>query len=217
MLVSEAITRIKTRTSHDSDDQVSTAQFIEYIQSVQDDIRRKVSAAVPSLYTTTASTTLSGTVLGTGDTIALPATFLYLVRLEKQVGSGSPAHYFPVPPGDGLHTDGWENWGLSFREEATNLVISPIESAAGTYRLTYVTASSTLVDGTSTIEIPRGTEDILIEWCSARVRERCYEDPTMNQNRGDRLWAELLPVIKKRYGNHPQTGLRRVRGDRWRW
>lgn len=211
MLVSTAITNIKTATSHDSDSQVSGDQYLAMLQLEQDRVRAKLSAAVKNLYTTTAAFTLTSV----QDTIAKPAAFLSLVRLEKLEG----ANYYAVDPGDGLDTSGMTN-GLSFREEAANFILSPVGTAAGTYRLTYVTKGATLTSTLTTVpgadsslDVPPECEDLVCERVCIRVRERCYEDPSSHVKRADDLWKEVLPVVKKRYGKHPEPGLRRVRGD----
>lgn len=209
MLVDTAITNIKTATSHDSDDQVTAAQYLAWVQLEQDRIRVHCALAIPSLYTSTQSNTLSGTT-----TISKPADFLALVRFEKLVGT----KYWPVWTADGLSTHGLG--GLEFREEATNFEVAPTEESDGTYKMTYVTKGATLTSAlttppgsNATIEVPLGLEDVLSERVAARVRERCYEDAAPHYKRADDLWKELFPLIKRRYGRHSVPGLRRVRGD----
>lgn len=66
---------------------------------------------------------------------------------------------------------------------------------------------------TDAIEVPVGLEDCLCERVAARVRKRCNEDPTAEENAAEALWREVIPILKKRYGAHAVGGLRRVRGD----
>ena len=205
MLVSQAITYIRTATSHDADDQVSDAQLTSWLQVEQDRVRVRLGAAVPSLYNATASTTLTAG----QDTITKPVDFLAMRRLERQYNS----LWEPVAIGDGLSTNGYSgvySW-IDVREQGNTFVISPADAAPGTYRLTYITVGATLYTPTA-LDVPLGLEDVLIERVSARVRERCEEDPSAHLRRADEVWREMLPALKKRYGAHPVSGLRRVRG-----
>lgn len=203
MLTSEAVTNVKTSTSHDSDDQVSTAQYVAWFQVEQDRIRRRLAAAVPTYAATTASFTLTGSTV----TMAQPATFLALVRLEKLSGS----RYYAVPVSNGLDTSG--SGALEYRELGANIVVEPVEEAPGTYLLTYVTKGATLAADMSTaLDLPIGFEDVACERVAARVRERCSEDPAPHIRRAEEVWREVFPAFKRRYGAHPVSGLRRVRG-----
>jgi hypothetical protein len=208
VLVSVATTRVKSKTSHDSDDQISTAQYLEFIQVEQDRLRTLLARHARGLYNTVYSP--AGYVLtGSTVTLAKPTDFLALIRFEKLYGT----RYYPVWVADGLDTTGMRD-GLEFREEATNWIVEPVEDAPGTYRAAYITAPATLTTSPdSTIEIPRECDNVLLERVAAEVRSRCYEDPAPHLAKADQLWSEALPLLKKRYGAHPVQGLRRVRGD----
>lgn len=204
MLASVAITRVKTRTSHDNDGQVSDAQFLEFLQGAQDRLRALLALYAPLLYNTTASFTLTGATV----TMAKPADFYSLVRMEKLLGS----RYHAVWVSEGLDTTGLR-YGLEFREEATNFVVEPIEDAPGDYRMTYIILPTTLAVVGDTIAVPRELDDCIIELVCADVRIRCEEDPSTHMKKFDDMWREVLAFLRRRYGMHPVTGLRRVRGD----
>lgn len=136
MISETAITRARTRTSHDKDGQVSIAQFVEVLQGAQDRLRALLARYAPTLYNTTASYTISGATV----TMAKPSDFYSLVRFEKLYG----ARYFPIWVCAGLDTSGIRH-RIEFREEATNFVVEPVEEAPGTYRATYITNPVTLV------------------------------------------------------------------------
>lgn len=334
MTTGEAVAYIRSATSHDADDQVTSAQYIAWLQLETNRIRRRLASAVPTLNSSTQSTTLTAG----QTTLSLPSDFLALRRLEKLSGS----NYFPVLIGDGLTTNGLN--GLEAREQGAQIIISPAREAPGTYLLTYVTTGNRLivsekqvrlattaalpantaagagvgatltanavgvltVDGSavvlndrifvqpahagaadragiylcttegtagaafvltratdfdeakigeveegaailavsgvtnfnktyvltttgpitvdttnlefatwssgvsSILPVPIGLEDVVCERVAARVRERCYEDPSRHTTRAEEIWRDLLPSLKKRYGAHPVSGLRRT-------
>lgn len=203
MLTTAVITTVKTRTSHDSDDQVSTAQYLDFVQAEQDRIRRELAVDVPELYQTTAAATINA-----GSDTITPVAMLHFVRLEKLVGS----RYYPVPATGGLSTNGID--GTEFRWQGSSIVVSPVEDADGTYRYAYVTLGATLTGvNPEQVEIPVGLEEVLIERVCAQVRWRCYEDGSGHEAKAQGIWDKMLPKIKRRYGAHPRPGLQRIRGD----
>jgi len=210
--VSQAITNIRSATSHDTDDQISTTQYLAWLQLEQDILRARLAASIPNLYSTTATT-----VLADQETIIpLPDDFLATVRIEKIVG----ATYYPVCVSDGLSTNGLST-GLEFRRENNQIIVSPPETSAGTYRHTYIYTSAVLdydddenSQNDSTLEVPLGLEDVICERVAARVRIRCEEDPSPHEARAERIWAMNQHAIRKIYGAHPVTGLRRSSGIR---
>lgn len=165
---------------------------------------RKIGEAAPSTMTlvTTPTTLAAGT-----DQVSLPADFETLIRFERQVGT----RWEPVDRSDDLSPHlGYR----TFREEGFGtIVVSPIELAPGTYRAVYTWLPSTLTADANLLQVSPGFEDVIIERVAARCRVKLEEDPTPHLQRAEKVWTEQIRALKKRYGRHPDPGLRQVR--RW--
>jgi hypothetical protein len=158
-------------------------------------LRRRLIAEVPSLYLQTTSPT----VLAGASTIPVPTAFEGVSILEKLEG----ATYIEVP----LYIEG--DYRLGYREEGTNLVLSPPELAPGTYRLKY--HQGITGDYSANIPVPAGFEDYVSEDVSAWVATRIPgDDPTPHLAARDRVWKEQIAPLRKRYGRTVKPGFRQV-------
>lgn len=207
MTRAEARTAIQAATDHDgaSDTQVTTAQLNSWIDIEHKLLRRQLAQIAPSLYMATAA---EETLAALDETLTMPSDYESLVRLEVKNGS----NWFPVPISDELNT---QTGSLTVREQGGVLNVSPASLAAGTYRIIYAQKPVTLSADSSTngvLLVPDGCEDIIVERVSARVREKCDEDPTPHLNRAATNWTEQRKALRKRYGKGGQPALRLVRG-----
>ncbi len=207
----ECRTAIRAGTDQDATDetnaQVTAATLNAWIDAEHKLLRRELARVAPSLYTATdVSQTVSGASL---DTLALPADFDTLVRVERQAGTA----WYPLDVSDGLspHTG-----GLTVREEGASLKVAPAALATGgAFRIVYIQAPATLTADSGTggvLLVPGGCEDIIVDRVSARVQSRFQRDPSPYLSRAADTWKHQKTSLRRRYGNMPVPGLRRSRG-----
>ena len=195
MTVTQARTAIRASTNHDADTQVTDAQLDVKIDQEFQRLRRALGAYVPALFESTSAPTITAG----NNTIAKPATFERVRRLERLI---SGALYYPVPVVDMLNAN--QETQLVFYEQGSNLVLMPISRAEGTYRLTFVTKPAA---GYTTFDVPEGCEDVIIERVAAWVRQRHDEDPGYHLRAAAEMWKEQRSVLLRRYGLHPSVAL----------
>lgn len=200
MSLANVRTAVRTDTAHDNDTQVTDAQIDVFIDLEYRRVRRDLTWVTPTLYLTTET---SFALTSSAFTHAIPSDFDRIYRVERQDGT----RWFPIDVAS--EPDATVPMTLSFREEGTNLIFSPAELVAGTYRLTYHVKP---VAGYSTIDVPDGLEDVVIHRTAAQVRIRFNEDPSPHERKAEAAWTEALKNLRRRYGAHPQPGIRRVRG-----
>jgi hypothetical protein len=194
----EAITAVRSATRYDiaapsTPTPVTDAQVTVWLNSEMHRFRRALNAEVPQLYRTTSSHTINAG----AQTITKPAGFEALVRLEKLVG----ATYVNVEPANPVDQ---EIGNLGFEEVGGTYLIWPSASAPGTYRLIYAVAATA-----GTLEVPDGMEDVLVERVCARVKERLAPaEAQMHFAIADRIWAEQLPLLRRRLGRNIPSGFR---------
>ncbi len=202
MTLEELRTTIRAETDHDSDTQVTDDQLDERINLDYQNLRRKLAQVAPQLY----STQDEEQTLASGESeLDMPLDFERLVRLEKQVGEA----WLAVEVSDELtpHVG-----GLTVREEDSVLRLAPVSQAAGTWRIIYIAKPDGLADDDQDVILPDGLEDILVHQAAAFVCRRHNEDPTPYMQQADLVWREQKSALRRRYGEHSQPGLRRVRG-----
>ena len=196
--------QVRRRTSHDADLQVEDAADIDVaIDGEYKRLRRLLINTAPRLYLITEG---SFTLSGSSDTHALPSDFERVWRFERQ----EAGRWFPVPVA--TEPDASQpvfSGRRSFRVEAANLIVSPVALAPGTYRLTYHPG---IVAGYTTVTVPDGLEEIIINRAAALLMPREMGDVAEFTRIADRVWAEQRPALRRAYGAHPVSGLRVVRG-----
>jgi hypothetical protein len=202
MTVTEAIAAIRASTLHDADTQVTDAQITVKIDQEYKRLRRQLVLLIPSLYEVVSTPTITAG----NTTIAKPTDFERLVLLERQ-SAGS--QYFALTAADRLNKNDPDQ--ISFYERASNFVVQPDSLAPGSYRLTVVLGPTT---GYTSLDVPGGCEDVIVERAAAWVCARHEDDPSYHDAAADRIWREQRSVLIRRYGAHPQPGLARTR--RWR-
>lgn len=195
----EAVTYVRSKLAQDASTQTTVAQLQLFLQQKYYQLRRLLAEVAPSLYLTTTATQ----VLSSSDpAFDSPADMIRPFRLERQDGST----WLPVEPGDGLNTDLGDRAWL---EQGATLVVSPASSAAGTYRLVYCPEPS--VTGDYLVQVPKGLEDIVTHWVAAEARNRQDEQYDFHMAAADAIWRAHKGPLMKRYGQHPVSGLKRVR------
>jgi hypothetical protein len=190
MLVSDAIASVRRGTLHDVDTQVlDTDDLLPRVSQEYRRLRRWLCAHCPSL----CEATVSGIAVAASTitkATSLP-TFESVVLVRKLVGS----IYYPI--------------GTTTRY---NTISTSSTVGAGTYEVTYLTgAPASIVVGT-TLDLPAGLEDVLIERVSAWVRLRQPGEEGLaghHDRRADERLAEITGLLKGRGGRHGNGGLRR--------
>lgn len=189
-----AITAIRTVTRYDtvSPSPVTDAMVTVWLNSALDRFRRLINAEVPQLYRATSS----NLVIASGaQTLTKPADFERLVRIEKSING----RWCNVEPAAQVDLEagplGWEEVGATF-------LIWPSLQAPGTYRIVYNTTATAGV-----LAVPAGLEDVPVERVCARVKERLApEEMKTHLSLADDIWAEQLPLLRRRYGGNNQAG-----------
>lgn len=185
-LVADAITAVRTATAHDVDTQVTNAQITFWLDKEYRRVRRWLSTFMPELYETTAPLfTLAG--VQSGVTIAKPVDYERIVRLEAQWYQAS---WYPLAVRPQLNAGS----GL------------PVD-VSGTYRLVYVTQP---VDGYTTLDVPVGCEDLIIQPVAALVRQRHGESPKFHLDMAAQLKKDLRADLAMRYGAHGRSALQQT-------
>jgi hypothetical protein len=231
MLVSAAITHIRNRTGHDTDQQiVDSTMLLPWIEQETRRVRRELSLKVPALYEqlTGPVNVAAGTSFVTISS-GIATSFERLLGVSRRVlGSGGSAssagdEWVDVPV--------WEEdspW-LGYREEWAVIRFYPPDIAPGDYRFRWIQGITTAAFTTSTDlnvisgtagGLPQGFEEIVIELVCATVANRVPgDDPTPhlqavwgNPATGDEgMWKREVRALRQRYGRSIKPGFRRVR------
>lgn len=233
MTFTEVITAVRAITGHDVDTQFNdTTQLLPVLLQEYRRLRRWMCVHAPTLceVTGTAVVAPSGATYYTtmtidgvaGSPVAMTAmnlipkstmtAFERIVKVEKDVGGGD---YLPIRVGDGLNSGSSASWyrtgstlAIEVHEQPARLVITPDAEAVGTWRLTWVAgAAASLVVG-STLDLPLGLEDVVINRGAEFVSIR--HDPTQAayfKMRADAILKEQKPLLMQRYGSMPQPGI----------
>ena len=200
----QARTQIRTATAHDVDAQVSDTQLDSWLDQEVAQLRRMLISVAPTLYQRTAPTQTPAVNSWFDLAIVSPAVER-VWRFERLYGST----YIQVPVSDEASP---EADFLNYRE-TTNagspiLLLAPSrEALGGTYRLIYHP-----VPAASTVEVPTGCEDVVIQRVAGRVAMRLFDDPAPFFALADRVWTEQRRALRRRYGAQPQPGLRLTKG-----
>jgi hypothetical protein len=195
----DAITAVRTATRFDtaSPSPVTDTQVGVWMDQESARVRRLLNVAVPALYKATSSNL---PILAGAQTLTKPAGFEKLVRIEVLTGD----RWETVEPAS--DTNPSFDYCLGFEEVGNTYLIWPLASAPGTYRMVYSTA---ITSGYTTLEVPDGLEDVIIERVCARVKERLQPgEAGMHFDVADRIWAEQLPLLRMRYGRTNRSGFR---------
>jgi len=188
MLVSDVITNVKSGTLHDSDDQVSPAQYLALVSDEYRLLRRWLCNHAPSLceYTATAIA-VTGTSITKSSTLTDFEKVVLVSRLEGST-------YYPI----------------STASRAL-MITPPTGGVAGTYEVAYLKGAPASITTSTAIDLPSGLEVVLQERCCAWVRQRMREMDAVayHQKRAADVLVEATSMLKGRGGEHGQSGLRR--------
>lgn len=195
----EAATRVLEAIGRVSGDTACPAAAIaKRIDTEYRRLRRRLAFEFPSMYegVSTAETI-------TDDEVAKPTDFEALQVLQRQNGSS------------------WETLGalpslnredsleMAFFEMGAVFKITPATNAPGTYRMYYTKAPA---EGYTTLDVPLGLEDILIEEVAAWACSR-HSETERDYHKGEakRIWDESYMALWDRYGAHSRSGLNQAR------
>ena len=194
LTVAEATTRVLEAVGRvDGDEQCPAAAIARRIDTVYRRLRRRCAFEFPSLFEA-----LSDEDTITDDELDKPDDCEVVQVVQKLVGSTWET--LGVLPS--LNRD--DGICLSFFEMGAVLKIRPVEQAPGTYRMYYTTA---VEDGYTTLDVPAGLEDIIIEEVAAWVSARHNEDADYHRQEAKRIWDEQYMPLWNRYGAHTASGL----------
>jgi len=198
--VSDAIAMVRSGTAHDNDQQTTDAQIQAQITRALQRLRRRLSVAFPSIFEKVSSELV---VAAGQSTITKPVDCEHITVMERKNSAGT-WDFLDVNPSLNRSMAAT----ISVYERGGVLVLEPAYLAAGTYRIHY---SSALVDGFTTIDLPAGLEEIVIEEVCGWVRQRHEEDPSYHMARAHQVWGENWMALKKRYGAHGRSALQITR------
>lgn len=183
MLVTAAVTAVRSATAHDNDQQVTDAQITAELDREYRRVRRWVSSFLPELYQYQAApVVLSGA--QSGATISKPVDYDRLMRIERQ---------YP--------TDTW--YPLEMRA-SNNQYMGVKVDVSGTYRICYIKRP---VDGYTAFDVPDGCEDLIILPVCAWVANRHNDDGSYFLGKCEMLKREVRADLSFRYGSHGRSAL----------
>lgn len=196
MLVSDVITNVKSGTLHDSDDQVSAAQFLAVVSDEYRLLRRWLCNHAPSLCEYTAT---GISVTGTSITKSSSLTDFEKVVLVSRLDGST---YYPI----------------STAPRAT-MITPTTGGVAGTYEVAYLKGAPATITTSTAIDLPAGLEVVLQERCNAWVRQRMSEMDRVGYHlkRAADVLAEMAGLLKGRGGAHGQSGLCRTFESSYVW
>ena len=204
MLVSDAITKVRAGTLHDADTQVTDDQLTTVIADEYRRVRRWLCDHAPTL---TSAVSGSLTVAAGASSIAKTSLTSYekLIRIERQEGGD----WIPIGVADPLMAS--LPTTLVCEETPTTFELTPTAMAPGVYRVKYRQGAAASITTATTLDLPAGLEDVVIERSCAWVRQRHNEMDHIayHEKRADRALEDAARNLKGRYGAMGQPGLRR--------
>jgi hypothetical protein len=221
MLVSGAITHIRNRTGHDTDQQIVDAtMLLPWIEQETRRVRRELSLKCPEPFLKL-SPILTVVTSGVIDLTSINDEFERIWSVEKRTAgnvssSYDAANFWAEVP---VYQDG--DPCLGFREEGSTLRFYPEYLGEGSYRVKYIlgidaTAFTTSTNLNSVTEtgggLPRGFEEVVIERVCATVCTRVPgDDPLPHLEEANRIWLAEVRALRNRYGRSARSGFRRLR------
>jgi hypothetical protein len=205
MLVSDAITKIRAGTLHDADDQVAwDTQLLSVVADEYRRVRRWLCDHAPTL---TSAVSGSLTVAAGASSIAKSSLSSYekLIRIERQDGGT----WAPIAVADPLMAS--LPTTLVCEETPTTFELTPTAMAPGTYRVKYRQGAPSSITTSTSLDLPGGLEDVVVERSCAWVRQRHNEmdHVAYHEKRADQALEMAARNLKGRYGAMGQPGLRR--------
>lgn len=206
--LANAYTNVRTATARDSDLRLTDTMMAAWVDIESKRLWYYLSQEIPEL----TESTVAATVAAGSSTINMNAltssSYYRLHLLEKAFSDGV---YDEVPSANYAHPARVS--GLVFRESiisgAPTITLYPADSAPGTYRVRY---TPLVAPGYTTVPVPEGFEDVVIERVAARARIRFKEDPSPHLAQANEFLQQQLDAARDRHGYHPVGGLRVVRG-----
>ena len=210
MTLSEARSKVRTRTRHVNDTQrLTDAKLDEILNAKHRELRTELQGIYPS-FNLTAGPELT---VPTGDTLSTGgAERVY--RVERKIED----QWRPVPMAETVDPER-HNYGLvAWEERGGCIVLHPegeVSSAEhGTFRVIYYPETVDLSDVGHTFTIPTMVEEVLIYRASAEVvsddgdeKKAAYFD-----DKAEKALERVRPALEARYGVHSIEGLREVYG-----
>lgn len=207
---------IRAGTGRDNSGHVTETQIYQWLDLEVKNLRRYISDRVPEPFTKSTTTlTVSNA------EITVPADWERTIRLERLVsGSGTSAIYSEIDVADPLRPQSG-GVGFQFREEGTKLIVTPIPEAASIsgYRLTYLYTPTTIDDDADTVDLPSGCEQIAILRVQTHVALRCKDEVYAGifERQAEKLLAQQVQALKRRYGRHVRVGFTPTRSRAWKF
>lgn len=196
MLVSDAITKIRAGTLHDTDDQISATQYLALVSDEYRRVRRWLCIHAPDLCTQKLSAiSVTGTSI-----LKSTMTDFERVVVVRRLDNGV---YYPIE-----------------HETRLNAVADSVSTVAGTYEVEYLSGAAASITTATALDLPLGTEDVLIERCCAWVRQRHNEDIgriAYHRTRADEILREAAAMLHDRGGLHGEVGLVRSSNSPYVW
>jgi hypothetical protein len=215
ILLSEGITRVRSKTRHDVDTRVSDTLITDGLNDGVTKLRAKLAVDVPTLYLVT-----SGAIDVAQDapeiTLADTAyTFANLRLVERCWEDGRWRRIMRADeenPNESIHGR------ISFRIENMCLIIGPDyrDDLGGQYRVKFhptPTRLATPADNAKYLQIPDALDLAVVYYACIPVAERDKESSTEWEKKAKAEYDEALPGLQERYGMHTnQAWLHRVVG-----
>jgi hypothetical protein len=209
MLISDAITKVRSATLHDDDTQFTDTQLIDVLADEYRRLRKWMCSYIPSL----CEAVVSGIAVDSTGVILKSALagFERIRRVERQVSGG--VVYFPIDVASGLAAD--YPYRVSVREQPLQLLVSPGSLAPGTYQVVYLTGAPASIVASTVVDMPDELCGVMVERACVWARQRHNEREAMSyhEKRAAELMADAYS-LRSRYGDHGKPGLKRERS--WR-
>jgi hypothetical protein len=214
ILLSEGITRVRTKTRHDVDARVTDALIADGLNDGAMTLRSKLAVDVPTLYLVTSPPI---DVALNDPEISLVANdhdFSNIHRLERNwedVGWRKVMRADEEDPNNSIHGR------INYRLEHMCVILGPDyrDDVAGQYRITYRTKPvrlATPADNAKYFQIPDELDLALVYYGCIAVAERDNEKDSW-ETKAKAQYDDHIGALKDRHGVHTnQAGLHRVVG-----
>ena len=203
MLISDVLTAVRAVTGHDVDTQFSDAtQLLPVLAQGYRRLRRWLCVHAPNLCEQSLAVVLTGT------NVILKSALTDFERIRKIERMQANGSYYPIIVHDELNSN--QSRDLCAHEQPLQFVLMPTSAAPGSYLVTWVSGAPATIATTTTLDLPAGLEDVLINWGAAWVSVR-HEvnrgDAAYFTKAADDILKEQKRLLMNRYGVMSSPGM----------
>lgn len=210
----QAETEVRTATKHTGDTIRATSTRIQGILNrTYRRMRSKLIDIAPELYLAVSGNIIIPDTNGDQEIELNSSTFAFerIHKVERLIGTAtSNPRWVECEHASRLSYNYHQFGEPTWREEGGCLIFGPDGLVDDTFRVLFHFTPPALTDPDSTFKIPQQLEDAFLAEASSVVVRDDGDDPIPFLKESERIWKEVTPTLRKRYGVHPnRAGLRR--------